>query len=104
MGNKLDVCMHNNGKDTKHAKHIAWRKHMLRYIRDNKNFGLVYDTKIKDATIYDLLRQYILKTNKLFYLFSDSIWQECQDNSITTGSYIVFYQGGPIDRFKHILG
>ena len=104
MDIKLDVCMHNNGKDTKHSRHIAWINHLLRYISNNNNLGLVYDTKIEDAPPYDLLRQSILITEKLLYLFSDSRWQYCQDTSINTAAYIVFYQGGPIDRFTHILG
>ena len=77
---------------------------MLRYIRDKKNSVLVYDTKIEDTTLSDLLIKSILNTEKLLYLFSDSSWQECQDTSRNTGAYIVFYQGGPIDPFTHILG
>ena len=64
----------------------------------------MYDTKIEDAHPSDLLRQSIHNTEKLLYLFSDSICQYCQDTSINTGAYIVFYQGGSIDRFTHILG
>ena len=64
----------------------------------------MYDTKIEDANLSDLLRQSILNTEKLLDLLSDSICQYCQDTIRNTGAYIVFYQGGPIDRFTHILG
>ena len=30
--------------------------------------------------------------------FSDSSWQDCPDTGRSTGSYIIFYQGGPIDH------
>ena len=63
----------------------------------------MFDTKIEDATLYDLLIQSILNTEKLLDLFSDSSWKYCQDTSINTAAYILFYQGGSIDRFKHIL-
>ena len=35
--------------------------HLLRSIRDNNNLGLKYYSKIEDAPIYDLLRQYSIK-------------------------------------------
>ena len=34
--------------------------------------------------------------------FSDSIWQDCPDTGISTGAYIIFYQGGPIDHVTHV--
>ena len=37
-------------------------------------------------------------------VFSDSTWQECIDTARSTGSYIVFYQGGPIYHCTHVTG
>ena len=34
--------------------------------------------------------------------FSDSSWQDCPDTGISTGAYIIFYQGGPIDYVTHV--
>ena len=34
--------------------------------------------------------------------FSDSSWQDCPDTKRSTGAYIIFYQGGPIDHGTHI--
>ena len=34
--------------------------------------------------------------------FSDSSWQDCPDTGRSTKSYIIFYQGGPIDHGKHV--
>ena len=36
--------------------------------------------------------------------FSDYIWQDFPDTSISTGSYIIFYQVGPIDHGTHVPG
>ena len=37
-------------------------------------------------------------------VLSDYSWQDCLDNGISTGAYIVFYQGGPIDNFTYVPG
>ena len=34
--------------------------------------------------------------------FSDYSWKDCPDTSRSTGEYIIFYQGGPIDHGKHV--
>ena len=36
--------------------------------------------------------------------FSGSSWKDCPDTVRSTGSYIIFYQGGPIDHDTHIPG
>ena len=36
--------------------------------------------------------------------FSGSSWQYCPDTGRSTGAYIIFYQGGPIDHGTHVLG
>ena len=36
--------------------------------------------------------------------FSDSSWQDCPDTCISTGAYIIFHQGGPIDHGTHVPG
>ena len=36
--------------------------------------------------------------------FSDSSWQDCPDTGISTGTYIIFYLGGPIDHGTHVPG
>ena len=36
--------------------------------------------------------------------FSDSSWQDFPDTERSTGSYIIFYQGGPIDNGTHVPG
>ena len=36
--------------------------------------------------------------------FSDSSWQDCPETGRSTGEYIIFYQGGPIDHDTHVPG
>ena len=78
--------------------------HLLRYIKDNKNLGLKYYSKIDDTPLYDLLRQAGIKTENQLMLFPDSILQESPDTGISTGEYIVFYQGVPIYHCTHVPG
>ena len=36
--------------------------------------------------------------------FYDYSWQDFPDTERSTGSYIILYQGGPIDLGTHVLG
>ena len=36
--------------------------------------------------------------------FSDSSWQDCPDTGRSTGAYIIYYQGVPIDHGKYVSG
>ena len=36
--------------------------------------------------------------------FSYSSWQDCTETGRSTGAYIIFYQGGPIDHGTHVPG
>ena len=36
--------------------------------------------------------------------FSDYSWQDCPDTGRSTGAYIIFYQGGPIEHGTHVTG
>ena len=35
-------------------------------------------------------------------IFSDSSWKDCPDTDRSTGAYIIFYQGGPIDHGTYV--
>ena len=76
--------------------------HSLGCISDNKNLGLKYYSRIEDAPISDLLRHSSIKSENQFMVSSDSSCQDCPDTGRITGSYIVFYQGGPIDHCTHV--
>ena len=36
--------------------------------------------------------------------FSDSSWEDCPETGRSTGAYIIFYKGGPIDHGAHVSG
>ena len=84
--------------------HLEGLIHLLRYIRDNKTLGLKYYADVNDAPVTDFLRQANIKTKNHLMAFSDSSWQDCPDTGRSTGVYIIFYQGGPIDYGTHITG
>ena len=48
----------------------------LRYIRDNKLFGLKYYVNMNDVPVTDLLRKVSIKTENQFMNFSDSNWKD----------------------------
>ena len=77
---------------------------MLSYIRDNKSLGLKYYADLNDAPVTDILRQANIRTKNHLMGFSDSIWQYFPDTGRSTGAYIIFYQGGPIDHGTHVPG
>ena len=96
---KLAQFSENYGK-----AHFEVLVHLLRYIRDNNNLGLKYYEDMNDVPVSDLLRQASIKTENDLMNFSDSSWQDCPDTGRSTGSYITFYQGGPIDYVTHVPG
>ena len=78
--------------------------HLLRYIRDNKTLVLKYYEDLNNAPVTDILRQANIKTKNHLMDFSDSSWQDFPDTGRTTGAYIIFYQGGPIEHGTHVPG
>ena len=65
---------------------------------------LKYYTDMNDAPVSDLLKQASIKTENQLMDFSDSSSQDCLDTGISTGAYIIFYQGGLIDHGTHVPG
>ena len=61
-----------------------------------------YYAELNDAPVTDLLRQANIKTKNHLMAFSDSSWQDCPDTGRSTGAYVIFYQGGPIDHRTHV--
>ena len=66
--------------------------------------GLKYYADTKYAPLYELLRQSSIKTENQLMAFSDYSWKDCPDTGRSTGAYIIFYQGGPIDHGTHVPG
>ena len=84
--------------------HFEGLVHILRYIRDNKTLGLKYYADMNYAPVSELLRQASIKTKNHLMGFPDFSSQYCTDTGRSTGSYIIFYQGGPIDHGTHVPG
>ena len=66
--------------------------------------GLKYYEDMNEAPLSDLLRQASIKNENHLMDFCDYSWQECPDTDRSTGAYIIFYQGGPIDHGTHVTG
>ena len=96
---KLAKCSANTGK-----VQFEGLVHLLRYIGNNKNVGLEYYAYMNDAPVTDILRQANIKTKNHLMAFSDSSWQDFTDTGRSTGAYIIFYKGGPIDHDPHVPG
>ena len=96
---KLTKVSENLGK-----LHFEELVHILRYIRHNRTLGLKYYADIDYAPLTDLLIQAIIKTENQLMAFYDSSLQDFPVTSRSTGAYIIFYQGGPIDHVTHVPG
>ena len=64
--------------------------------------GLKQYANLNDAPVTDILRQANIKTKNHLMDFSDSSWQDFSDTGRSTGAYIIFYQGGPVDHGTHV--
>ena len=57
---------------------------------------------MNDTLISDLMIQASIKTENHLMDFSDSSWQDFPYTGRSTGAYIIFYQGEPIDNGTHV--
>ena len=74
----------------------------MRYIRYNKNLGLVYYVNRYYAPLSDLLIKSGINTESQLMMFSHSSWQYFPDTGRSTIAYIVIYHDGPIYHCTHI--
>ena len=100
----MSFAVHKLAKFSANAGKINFELlvNILIYIRDNNTLGLKYDVDMNDAPVTDLLRQAIIKTDNQLMDFYDSSWQYFPETVRSTGAYIIFYQGGPIDHGTHV--
>ena len=66
--------------------------------------GLKYYADMNDVLVSDMLRKASIKNENHLMDFSDSSWKKFPYTGRSTGAYIIFYQGGPIDHGTHIPG
>ncbi|MGH3054708.1 MAG: reverse transcriptase domain-containing protein, partial [Gaiellaceae bacterium] len=75
---------------------------LLGYLRDNPYLGIKFYSNIADAPVTQLLRSQNITPSSNFYSFSDSSWQDCPTSGRSTGSYLIFYQGGVVDHSSFV--
>ena len=66
--------------------------------------GLKYYGDLNNAPVTDILRQANINTKNHLMDFSYSSWKDCPETGRSTGAYIIFYQGRPIDHGTHVPG
>ena len=71
-------------------------------MKDNKTWVLKYYADMNDAPVSDLLIQASIKSENHLMDFSDYSWKYFPDTGRSTGAYIIFYHGGPIDHGTHV--
>ena len=64
--------------------------------------GLRYYVGMNDAPVYDLFIKASIKTENQLMDFYDSSWKDSPDTGISSGAYILFYQGETIDHGTHV--
>ena len=69
----------------------------LKYVRDNANLGLKYYHQWNESPVYTILKSNDIMTTHNLFGTHDSSWQDCPDTGKSTGCYIHFMQGGPVD-------
>ena len=78
LSTRVDLCfaVHKLEKFSSNTDklHFEGLVHLLRYIRDNGNLGLIYYAKIEDVALPDLLIQAIINTENQLIVSYDSIW------------------------------
>ena len=57
---------------------------------------------MNDAPVSDPLGKASIKTENKLMAFYDYSWQYCLYTGRSTGAYIIFYQGRPIDHCTHV--
>ena len=100
----LSFAVHKLAKFSKNPGkvHFEGLIRLFRYIRDNKTLSLKYYADMNDAPVTHILIQANIKTKNHFMDFSDYSWQYFPDTGRSTGAYIIFYQGRPIDHGTHV--
>ena len=96
---KLAKFSSNDGK-----VHFEGLIHLLSFIKGNRNLGLKHYADMKDSTLSDLLRKANINTENQLMVYSGYSCNYCTYNGRITGSYIIFYQGDPIDHVTHVPG
>ena len=73
--------------------------HLLRYLHDNAHLGVRFYSDVPTSPIYKLL---LLSKNfdqkQVMFKFSDSSWNDDNDDGCSTGSSLIYYMEGIVDH------
>jgi hypothetical protein len=95
--NKLARYMRRPGK-----AHFDALAHLLRYLRDNNNYGVRFFSDYSSSPLYQHLNSHGLPTDQLLVSMSDSSWNDDVDTGRSTGCFLIFYMGGVVDHSSNI--
>ena len=76
--------------------------HVLKYLRDNSSLGIKYYHNITSAPVHKILLETGMPVIHDLVGMHDSSWQDCPDTGRSTGSYVHFAQGGPVDFAAYV--
>jgi len=95
--NKLARYMRKPGKI-----HFEALIHLLRYLRDNNDYGVRFFADYSSSPLYHHLKSHELPFDKLLVCMSDSSWNDDVDTGRSTGCFLIFYMGGLIDHSSNM--
>ena len=78
-------------------KHLEAVLHLLHYLTAHTQLGIRYYHNLANSPLATLLHSACITTTRLLITFSDSSWQECPNIRQSTGCFITFVHGGPVD-------
>jgi hypothetical protein len=76
--------------------------HLLRYLRDNNNYGVRYFSDYSTSPLFNHLQAYDISTDQRLIVMSDSSWNDDVDTGRSTGCFLIFYMGGIIDHSSNM--
>jgi hypothetical protein len=76
--------------------------HLLRYLRDNNNYGVRFFSDYSSSPLYQHLNAHGLPTDQLLVSMSDSSWNDDVDTGRSTGCFLIFYMGGVVDHSSNM--
>ena len=82
--------------------HLKALIHLLDYLRDNLEYRIKFYKNVEDSPIHELLVRNKKSVEHGFFGICDSSWQDCPVTGRSTGSYIIFSQGGPVDFSSYV--
>ena len=96
--NKLAKFSHNPG-----IIHFRALIHLIGFLKNTSYKALKFVSNYKKSPVHNLLINNNIKTTEdTIIFFSDSSWNGCIDTGRSTGGYISFNQGGPVDYGSHL--